>query len=113
MVEKSPNSAKTYFKISAGDCKIRNAKKKQSILIENLVQLFGEKLVACSAAGTDGETKSIRAFSIETNGFNSNREGLLTQLFDFSLRKRVQITRFSDTTKLPHNGCRRPKQRRL
>ena len=109
MVEKSPNSAKTYFKISAGDCKIRNAKKKQPILIENLVQLFEEKLVAC----TYGKDQSIRSFSIETNGFNSNREGLLTQLFDFSLRKRVQITRFSDTTKLPHNGCRRPKQRRL
>ena len=85
------------FHVSAGLCKIRNARKKQSLVVSKLVQSFVEQT-------------PVQCMDVEVSGFNKNRQLLIDTL---SRSKRISIMRLTDMTKLPHNGCRRPKKRRL
>ena len=93
---KTPHyDSKVILQVSGGTCQVLNARKKQQLLVGKLVEQFIEKT-------------PVRTMEIEISGFHRYRELLLNRLF-----KALKVVKVTDKTKLPHNGCRRPKKRRL
>lgn len=64
--------------------------------------------VAAEAAGKEAYELGLRSVYVKVNGTGSGRDTAIRSLNAAGL----DITKISDTTPIPHNGCRPPKKPR-
>ena len=65
--------------------------------------------IAASKAGEQAMNKGLSEIEVEVSGPGSGRESAVRALNGCGLK----ITKISDVTPIPHNGCRPPKKRRV
>tara|TARA_B100000214_G_C23440337_1_gene388874 strand:- start:117 stop:503 length:387 start_codon:yes stop_codon:yes gene_type:complete len=65
--------------------------------------------IAASKAGETAKNLGVSELEVEVSGPGSGRESAVRALNASGLK----ITKISDVTPIPHNGCRPPKKRRV
>ena len=65
--------------------------------------------IAASKAGEQAMNQGLSEIEVEVSGPGSGRESAVRALNGCGLK----ITKISDVTPIPHNGCRPPKKRRV
>ena len=65
--------------------------------------------IAASKAGEQAKNLGLAEVEVEVSGPGSGRESAVRALNGCGLK----ITKISDVTPIPHNGCRPPKKRRV
>ena len=84
---------------SAGRCGYKGSKKGTP---------FAAQLAAESAAKEVQNNYGMKRIEVEVIGPGAGRDSAIR-----ALRSTLEITKLSDRTPLPHNGCRPPKERRV
>ena len=96
-IKNSNQPVKTIFSLSRGSVKLKNAKKKSMEFARILFSEFEAKV-------------PVRFFEVHVSRFSKNRNNFLNLL---NRSKNLKVLKIIDETKLPHNGCRPRKLRRL
>ena len=89
----------TLFWASAGGCGFKGAKKSTPFAAQRAAEAVGDKV----------KMVGIESLEIQVRGPGSGRESAIRGLNS----KGFKITKITDVTPIPHNGCRPPKRRRV
>lgn len=92
---------KTIFKLSAGSLKIKPLKKGSTFAAYTLGEIVAKRLIHCN----------IHSIDFEVNGFGKGRRAFFRAVRNTA--PRIKILTMIIKPKVPHNGCRPPKVRRL
>jgi len=84
---------------SAGACGFKGSKKSTPFAAQ----------IAAEAAANRAKEHGVKVCSVRVSGPGSGRETAIRALMGAGL----ELTSIRDVTKLPHNGCRPPKRRRV
>ena len=84
---------------SAGGQGFRGSRKSTPFAAQRAAEVVGEKI----------RLNGIESLEIQVRGPGSGRESAIRGLNSMGLK----ITKISDVTPIPHNGCRPPKRRRV
>jgi len=84
---------------SAGGQGFRGSRKSTPFAAQRAAEVVGEKV----------KLNGIESLEVEVRGPGSGRESAIRGLNDSGFN----ITKITDVTPIPHNGCRPPKRRRV